>query len=94
MTPIKIAVLTVIHQHGTVNLRQIEEALGREKGDPELKEILTKLRDGGWIYRVTKGSDRLTVWSAYDTERVHRAIMQAEEGEPTYQRHDKRRYLS
>lgn len=79
MTPVKAAVLTAIHHGGTMNLRQIEEALGREKGDPELKEIITKLRDEGWIYRVTKGADRLTVWSAYDTDRLRRALRQAEE---------------
>ena len=48
-----------------MNLRQIEEALGREKGDEGIKESIRWLKAHNYIVRVTRRTDNLIVWALH-----------------------------
>ena len=48
-----------------MNIRQIEEALGREKGDEGIKEAMRWLKSHNYIMRVTRRTDNLIVRSLH-----------------------------
>ncbi|MGN0137525.1 MAG: hypothetical protein ACI381_02830 [Candidatus Methanomethylophilaceae archaeon] len=48
-----------------LNIRQMEEALGRETGDEGIKQAVRWLKSHNYIARVTRRTDNLIVWALH-----------------------------
>lgn len=64
MTPLCWEILRALEDEGDMSVRGIERIIGREKGDPEVRETMWFLKERGMIRRVSKGTDCLTIWSS------------------------------
>lgn len=62
LSPIAQEVLDVIASHSGMNVLQIEQELGRERGDREIRRAVIELNTKEQITRKTRGTDNLTVW--------------------------------
>ena len=64
MTPLSWDILRTLENEGDMSVRGIERMLGREKGDPEIRQTMQFLKERGMIRRASKGSDCLTIWAS------------------------------
>lgn len=64
MTPLSWEILRTLEDEGDMSVRGIERMLGREKGDPEIRQTMQFLKERGMIRRASKGSDCLTIWAS------------------------------